>query len=147
MPHFSNRIVEPDGPLINVTIGVSAQRKTALLAAGLPVPNPVFARVLIDTGASMTSIDQQILLSLQMQPTGSVQMHTPSTGTASVAMSTYDVELHFTGYGGGTHTFPTLGVLGCDFSAQNIDGLFARDALAQGRFFYSGPDNQWMLSL
>lgn len=95
----------------------------------------------------MTSADERVLADLQLSPTGSIQMHTPSTGATSVAMSTYDVELHFTGFSGGAQTFPTMGVLGCDFSGQNIDGLFGRDALAQARFFYSGPDDTWMLSI
>src|SRR5690349_16340244 len=98
MPHFTNRIVEPDGPLINVTIGVSAQRRAALVAARVDVPQPIFARLLIDTGASMTCIDAQILLDLGLQATGSAPVHTPSTGSNSVPINTYDVELHFTGF-------------------------------------------------
>ena len=94
----------------------------------------------------MTSIDYRFVLGLGLQPTGSVRMHTPSTGATSLAVSTYDIELHFTGAGGNVHSFPSIGVIGCDFSGQAIDGLFGRDALRQSRLVYSGPDNIWMLS-
>ena len=146
MPHFSNIIVEPDGPIINVQIGVSAQRRAALAAANVAIPSHQIARLLIDTGASMTSVDQTILAALQLQPTGSVQMHTPSTGSNSIPVPTFDVELHFTGFAASAHTFSTMGVLGCDFSGQNIDGLFGRDALKQATLFYSGPDDSWTMS-
>jgi hypothetical protein len=95
----------------------------------------------------MTSVDEQVLLSLGLTPTGSIPVHTPSTGTKAVPMPTYDVELHFVGFSGGAQTFPTMPVTGCDYSAQNIDGLFGRDALAQSRLWYSGPDASWMLSI
>lgn len=104
------------------------------------------ASLLIDTGASMTSIDQKFVTGLHLQPTGSINIHTPSTGAASVPVSTYDVELYFKGYDGAGHTFQSMGVIGCDFSSQGIDGLFGRDALKQSRFIYSGPDDMWMLS-
>lgn len=146
MSHFTNHIVEPDGPIINVQIAVSSPRRQALAAAGQPIPGPMVARLLIDTGASMTSIDDKFVQGLQLQPTGQIQMHTPSTGQASVPVFTYDVELHFGGFNNSTHTFPSMGVIGCDFSGQSIDGLFARDALQHSRLIYSGPESLWMLS-
>jgi hypothetical protein len=146
MSHFTNSIVEPDGPIINVLIALSAPRRAALVAAGQEIPDPMPGRLLIDTGASMTSIDQKFVTGLALQPTGSINMHTPSTGATSVPMSSYDVELHFKGFDGAAHTFQSMAVLGCDFSGQNIDGLFGRDALALARLFYSGPDASWMMS-
>lgn len=146
MSHFTNSVVEPDGPIIHVAISLSAPRRNALIAAGQNVPIAINARLLIDTGASMTSIDQRFVTTLQLQPTGSINMHTPSTGAASVAVSSYDVELHFNGFAGATHTFQSMGVIGCDFSGQGIDGLFGRDAMKQSRLFYSGPDSTWMMS-
>lgn len=94
----------------------------------------------------MTSIDQKFVDALQLQATGSINMHTPSTGLTSVPVSTYDVELYFKGHDGAGHTFQSMAVIGCDFSGQGIHGLFGRDALALSRFIYSGPDASWMLS-
>lgn len=146
MSHFSNSIVEPEGPIIHVQVAISAPRKGALIAAGQPVPAAMIERLLIDTGASMTSIDDRFVEGLSLQATGSINIHTPSAGRASVPVFKYDVELHFVGFGGGAHMFPSMGVIGCDFSRQSIDGLLGRDALKQSRLLYSGPDNLWMLS-
>lgn len=146
MPHFSNRIIEPEGPIINVMLSLSIPRRRALNLAGLPIPAPMVARLLIDTGASMTSIDDRFVEGLELQPTGSIPMHTPSTGPVAVSVFTYDLEMSFVGHHGSNHVFPSMGVIGCDLSGQTIDGLFGRDALNFSRFIYSGPDENWMLS-
>jgi hypothetical protein len=146
MPHFTDRIVEPEGPIIDVTIWLSIPRRHALSLAGLPAPSPMIARLLIDTGASMTSLDDRFFQGLGLQPTGSVAMHTPSTGSTAVSVFTYDVEMSFAGYTGSNYSFPTMGVVGCDFSGQTFDGLFGRDALNYSRLIFSGPDETWMLS-
>jgi hypothetical protein len=145
MPHFSN-LIDNNGPIINVLIAPSFLRKNLLIAAGLPLANPIFARMLIDTGASSTCIENSILASLGLVPTGSILMNTPSTGQAPLPAFVYDVEMQFSGHNGSNYTFPNLAAVGCDFTGQNIDGLFGRDALGQSRLIYSGPDSSWMLS-
>ena len=145
MSHFSNSI-GPNGPILNVLVAPSAPRRIALEEAGKVIPPPVAARLLIDTGASLTSIDESILATLNLKPTGAISMLTPSTGSNAVQMPTYDVELLFTGHAGAAHMFQSMPVIGCDFSAQGIDGLFGRDALAQSRLTYGGPDDFYMLS-
>jgi predicted aspartyl protease len=57
---------------------LSALPGLALLTlAGQPVPNPYAIRGLIDTGATCTSIDTQILQQLGIPSTGTTRIHTP----------------------------------------------------------------------
>lgn len=82
MPHFTLQN-SPQGPLLNAVISVSAARHNALISGGLPVPAPQVIRALVDTGASVTSIDPSVLTALNLTPTGSTLVHTPSTGSQS----------------------------------------------------------------
>lgn len=146
MPHLTLTL-SPAGPLVDVTIGVSKPRHDALVKAGQPIPAFAPARLLVDTGASGTCLDCSVIQKLGLIPTGQAQVHTPSTGgTAGHAMNQYDVALFILAHGI-RKSFLTLPVMEADFSAQNIDGLFGRDVLAQCLLVYSGPDNAFMLSV
>lgn len=145
MSHFSNSL-DSSGPILNIMVGPSAPRRDAILNAGMQPSAPRLIRLLIDTGASATSIDLKILQSLELVPTGAASMLTPSTGGSPIAAPTYDVELMFTGIEGASHKFESMPVIGCDFSSQGIDGLFGRDALSKSRLIYSGPDSLYLLS-
>jgi Aspartyl protease len=145
MSHFSN-LIGAQGPLLKVFIGVSGPRFQALEAAGSQPPLPQLADLLIDTGASQTCIDLRFVALLGLQPTGSVSIHTPSTGTIAQSMDAYDVGVVVNGIAGATHVLPVHSVIACDFSSQGIDGLLGRDILANSRLIYSGPDNTFYLS-
>src|SRR6266403_1158193 len=79
MPHFTLQIT-PEGPVISLLIGASAPRVAALQEAGVDVPTPVVVRCLIDTGASSTCLDTTAIAPLQLSPTGTITISTPSTG-------------------------------------------------------------------
>lgn len=70
MTHFTLQIDPLRGPLLNAGVGVSEGREAALKAAGLPVPPIVVFRALVDTGASCTAIDPDILAPLGLSSTG-----------------------------------------------------------------------------
>lgn len=142
MPHYSFPVTQA-GPLIQVHVGVSQPRKAALQAAGAPVPLPVPANMLVDTGASCTNVDARILGNLSVGPTGSVHGHTPSTGTRPVTFLTYDVEIRLNGSG---QHIPSISVIESDFSAQGLDGLLGRDFLQFARMTYLGPENHVYIS-
>ena len=110
---------------------------------------PVTATLLVDTGATCTNLDLQLVKKLALDPTGSVPVHTPSTGTVPVLQQLYDIGLVVHGQGptgSQVHYVPNLPILGSDFSAQNIDGLIGRDVLRHCRMSYSGPDGLLLLS-
>lgn len=145
MSHFTN-VIGPSGPILIVFIGVSGARQQALRDAGLTPPLPEIANMLIDTGASHTCIDERFVGRLGLQPTGSVPMHTPSTGTQAQIVATYDIGFVVRGIADASHVLPVHSVMACDFSGQGIDGLLGRDILADGRLTYSGPDQTYYLS-
>lgn len=145
MTHFSN-FIGPSGPILIVWIGISAPRQQAMVHASLKPHLPLLANMLIDTGASHTSIDQKYVGLLSLQPTGSTLIHTPSTGATPQTVATYDVGLVVNGIANAIHILPAQPVFSCDFSAQGIDGLIGRDVLAAARLTYSGPDNMYYLS-
>jgi len=76
---------------------------------------------------------------------------TPTTGQTPVPQSTYDVDLIIQGFSlpglvGLPHMLTNHSIMGCDLSAQGIDGLLGRDILAVARLTYSGPDNHFYVS-
>jgi len=142
-------LIAPQGPLLQVTILTSYARQQALSAAGQPIAAPITATMLIDTGATCTNLDLQLIQKLALNPTGSVPVHTPSTGTVPVMQQVYDIGLVVHGQGptgSQVHYVPNLPILGSDFSAQGIDGLIGRDVLKHCRMSYSGPDGLLLLS-
>jgi predicted aspartyl protease len=79
--------------MIDAWIAVSAARHAALTAATQPIPNPIQIRALIDTGATSTCMDPSVLQALNLTPTGSATVETPSTGGIPVSADQYDIGL------------------------------------------------------
>ncbi|MBR0560043.1 aspartyl protease family protein [Neokomagataea anthophila] len=146
MTHFSNTVTQV-GPLLRVTIGVSHARAEALVRAEKPIPTPIIANLLIDTGASKSCICTNIASSLGLSPTGVMNVLTPSTGTTPQPVPTYDVAMTFQGLSpSDVNSLPTLSVTSNDFAAQGIDGLLGRDVLSYAHMFYNGRENMYFLS-
>ena len=145
MPHYSF-LVDAGGPLLVTHIGVSGPRLQALVGANQALPSPQQARMLVDTGASHTSIDHKFVGLLGLSPTGSVNVLTPSTGAVPHVMPSYDVALYFIGLNNAAHSIGVHSVTACDLSAQGIDGLIGRDILANASLTYFGPGSMCHLS-
>jgi hypothetical protein len=92
MPYFT-RQVAPNGLIVLAFIGVSQARRQALLAAGQTVPAPINVQALVDTGATCTCVDPQVLKDLSLSPNGSATMITPSSGDHPIVVNQYDVSL------------------------------------------------------
>ena len=144
MPHLNQQIAA-GGPLIDLLVSVSSPRRDALTKAGLPVPNPVSLRALIDTGASGTCIDPTIIQQLGMPPSGSTLIHTPSTSGAPHPCNQYDVSLIFV-HPKITFTFHALPVVETSLASQGIQGLLGRDVLAECLFIYDGASGNYTLA-
>jgi hypothetical protein len=110
------------------------------------VPAAVVAKLVVDTGASLTAVDCTILSQLALAPTGKVPIHTPSTqGNPHLAFQ-YDVSLGIYGVSALVHNLPALPVIDGNFKAQGIDGLLGRDVLSACRLTYCGADGFYLMS-
>jgi hypothetical protein len=131
--------LEPDGPIISVGFVVSAPRQMALERAKLPVPKPVIVRGLIDTGASCTCVDSTVIQRLQLVPSGTVPVHTPSTSGTPHICSQFDIGIGLLMDNGQVHS-PGLviPVIESDLGSQGIQALLGRNLLEQGILIYDG---------
>jgi hypothetical protein len=127
-------------------VGVSVPRNQALVAAGHTPPPQILAKLVVDTGASLTSIDCTILTQLGIPATGKVPIHTPSTQGVPHLADQYDVSIGIYGVSALIHSVPALPVVDGKFKAQGIDGLLGRDVLAVARLTYCGADGFYLMS-
>ncbi|MGX6566831.1 aspartyl protease family protein [Cupriavidus necator] len=133
--------------MIDAFIFPSAPRSQALQAAGQPVPPAVRGKFLIDTGASGTCIDPQLLAPLNLNPTGKVGVHTPSTNGTAHQLNQYDVQLLIPAPNGQVpFIIPALPIMESSFAAQGISGLIGRDVLAKCVLVYNGPISLYTLT-
>jgi hypothetical protein len=145
MPSVNLRI-SPQGPLIDVLVGVSTPRQVALTQAGQTVPANVQCSLLVDTGASNTCIDASIIHALALTPSGATTVHTPSTtATHMHTANQYDVRIlipspHM------TRNFDAIPVIETDLLHQGIAGLLGRDLLAHCLLVYNGELGIFTLS-
>lgn len=120
---------------------MSQQRREALTEAGEPIPTAVRVRALVDTGASCTCVDPSIIQQLDLTPTGSVPVHTPSSGDSPPTKNQYDVSL---GIPGATEdhlplVLQTIPVVEADLLAsQGFAVLIGRDILKDCILVYNG---------
>jgi hypothetical protein len=134
-----------DGAVVDLLVGVSEPRRLALVAANQPVPAPVQIRALIDTGASVTCIEDSAIQPLGLIPTGIAQMVTPSTGAAPVACNQYDVSLLLI-HPALARLFPAAPIIECKPLSPNFRALLGRDLLAHCLFVYDGQANRFSLA-
>lgn len=133
--------------MIDAMVMVSASRRKALTDANQPVPPPVAIRALIDTGASNTCIDPSVLRTLNLTPTGSTPMITPTTGAEPQEKALYDVMVLIPAGNAQPFIQATLPVCECDlFEAQGFHALIGRDILSHCLLVYNGLANYFSLA-
>jgi predicted aspartyl protease len=93
VPYFTRQVAPSGNLIVNAFIGVSQARRAALVAAGEAVPNPISIQGLIDTGANCLCVDPSVLGQLNLTPTGSGPVTTPTTGAQPATADQYDVSI------------------------------------------------------
>lgn len=125
--------------MIDMIIGASAARSQALLAANQPLPPAQNIRAMVDTGASGTCVDPMVFAALQLQPTGSTPMLTPSTGPTPIDADTYDVGIIIPNGNQVGLIVPNMPVSASElFVGQGFHALVGRDILQRCVLTYNG---------
>ena len=138
------------GAYFPVEVHVPAPIASALTKQGASVPTPVSGVGLIDTGATLTCVEETILSStLQLNPIGVV-----NSGTASgpVQQNVYPGRIVFPGEG---WTLDIARVVGVNLAGQVVREsvpkpiivLLGRNFLERCVFIYNGTMGTWTLSL
>jgi hypothetical protein len=147
MPHFTLMIDGP-GPVVNAAVFLTQGRRDAVTASGGELPTIQVVRALVDTGASITSIDPQVFETLGLTPTGLLDMVTPSTGAGVHTTDTYDVDF-LIGAANGETPLQITNLRVCAsqlFLNQGINALIGRDILSKCLMVYNGTINSFTMS-
>jgi len=149
VPYFTRQVDPATGNLILVAfVGVSQARRTALVANNQAVPNPIQIMGLVDTGASCTCIDPTVLNQLNLSPTGSTSVNSPTTGATPAIADQYDVSFVIPS----TLNHPplvhqTIPVVKADLlAAQGFHALIGRDILRGCLLTYDGQNGLFSLA-
>ena len=140
MSHFTLQ-VNASGPILSALVTVSEARAGALITVGQPIPKAVTIRALVDTGASCTCVDPTVLAALNLTPTGSVSVNTPSTGSIPHSANQYDVGFAIPDDGGTPLFLQTIPVVESELLAsQGFHVLLGSDILEHCLLVYNGKD-------
>ena len=148
MPHFTLPI-DANGPFVKVLLSVSEAREIALIKASKPVPAPVIAKGLIDTGASCTCVDFSIIKQLKISPSGETKVVTPSTRSRNPeTMNQYDICLKiYETVEAPPYTIRNLPVIETELlENQGFHALIGRDVLSKCVLVYNGDKNIYTLA-
>lgn len=131
---LSSKPLQIIGPRIPVAVSVPPALATWLQEQGRVVPTSISGTALIDTGATVTCVDRDVITTLGVSPVGAVRVFTPS---GDEEQAQYPAHLDFPGT-----SLPGLDLasaLGSTLKAQGIIALIGRDALAHMVLVYHGP--------
>ncbi|MEK6643084.1 MAG: hypothetical protein AABZ08_04190 [Planctomycetota bacterium] len=103
---------------------------------GAEVPSPISGLALIDTGASITAVDENVCRHLNLAPTDSILM---SHAGGQETRECFPVQIMFPG----TPLPPVANprVVSCKLDAPQIL-LLGRDLLSLMKFVYNGPQGR-----
>ncbi|MBX9628632.1 MAG: hypothetical protein K2X82_32845 [Gemmataceae bacterium] len=142
--------VGTDGPLVPILVGLPFALVHSRRASGSPIPPPVVAEALIDTGADVTVLDPAVLAPLVasgLPVRRTVFVNSPALGGVAPLFE-YEVGLTVAADPGVPKsglTIRTLLVVERQLGALGYQALVGRDVLDQCVLVYDGPGRRAVL--
>ena len=137
------------GPIVKVEIRIPQSLQRRLAETGQPIPPPIFGIAVIDTGASITGVEEKVLNNLKIQPIGRVNLHTPSGPTTTylypVGLTLNPGSSNPLNFDFGAMASVSLGQL--PVPGGQLIALLGRDFLSRCVFIYHGPQARFTLCL
>lgn len=122
------------GPVLNVEISVPSSLAGVWEKQSLAIPAPQAGTALLDTGASRTCVDRDVIQRLNIPSIGIERVYTPQ---GSEEQYKYPVRVSFPGTPLPSVDFGSA--YGATLKEQGIIALIGRDLLAHFVFTYNGP--------
>jgi len=130
------------GPVMQVTVSLAQPVAAQIAAEGRSAPQPVSGRALIDTGASVTCIDEGIAKQLGIQPVDVAKMH--SASHADVEVGVYPIHFDIVGMNVGIDVPKAMGA---QLQSQGLIMLIGRDVLQRCSLTYNGFTGDFVLAI
>ncbi len=147
MPWLTD-VVQPEGPIVAVEIGLSRMEIQRLRKAVRPVPAAVSLRALIDTGADCSAVEPRAVASLALPVKNITLANIPALGGLT-PITQHDAGLTLVHPSGDTRLNLVMGTLllaEVSLGALGYEVLIGRDVLQRCRFLYHGPRNRFKLA-
>jgi hypothetical protein len=145
MPTVTLRLDYAGRPTIELYVGICAAAREVLEAPGA-APPPVRVRALVDTGASMSVVELRHLEVLGAEPSGTIGLHSSTTGGDPVPARVYAASLALAGDVTGVLA-EDLEVLAVeDLGGFGVQALLGRDVLNLCHLHYDGPHREFGLT-
>ncbi len=130
------------GPIVQVVVGLAQSFTDQLLQQGQSLPQPIAGNALIDTGASMTCIDELAAQNLSLPAIDVVQM--TSASHDSIQQNVYPIQMQIVG---SPIRVEVPRAIGANLATQGLLALIGRDYLQHCTLFYNGLTGGITLSI
>jgi hypothetical protein len=141
-PQPASLVLRLRGPVLPVEISIPAALLRRLAQQGSLPPTPQPGLALVDTGASLSAVDDEIVRTLGIVPVGQTQIHTAG---GIISRPLYPLRFSFPGIGLPPITFRR--VAGSALQSQGIIALLGRDVLANFILIYNGSAGTFSLAV
>lgn len=136
-----SKALSEEGPTVDVKVLIPDEHAAVLLKQSGSVPKGRTGRVLIDTGSSLSAIDEETAKELSAKIIDSTSIR---GATGKIKKSVYAIRLEFVG--ADLPPLPIVRCVGLPLSELGIIALIGREILRHYELVYSGPNGQIILA-